>query len=255
MQLLFGIGALWGTRTDVTGVGPDQFAILQDNTIDFNYELKELYGQLQFPVDIARGKGKITGKAKMARVFGALYADLFFGSSIASGTEFNTSEDEAGTVGPTGSPTVTVAQATAFVADLGVYYAGGANVGKRFTYTTSTAPSTAGTYFVNPATGVYTFAAADAAQLVKISYNYTDANGKTITINNAFMGFTPTFAGTFYQQRNTQGSTGQLTLRLVECVSSHLTFPSRIDDYAIPDFDYMAFSNLAGTIGTLSTTE
>ena len=32
MQLAFGAGALWGNRTDVTGagIGPDQFAILQD---------------------------------------------------------------------------------------------------------------------------------------------------------------------------------------------------------------------------------
>ena len=58
MQLIFGIGALWGTRSDAPGIGPDQFAILQDNSIDFSFELKELYSQLQFPVDIARGKGK-----------------------------------------------------------------------------------------------------------------------------------------------------------------------------------------------------
>ena len=29
MQLIFGIGALWGTRSDVTGVGPDQFAVFR----------------------------------------------------------------------------------------------------------------------------------------------------------------------------------------------------------------------------------
>jgi hypothetical protein len=68
MQLIFGIGALWGTRTDVSGIGPDQFAILQDNSIDFTFEVKELYSQLGYPIDIARGKGKVTG-AKMARVF------------------------------------------------------------------------------------------------------------------------------------------------------------------------------------------
>ena len=32
MQLIFGVGALWGTRSDITGVGPDQFAVLQDNS-------------------------------------------------------------------------------------------------------------------------------------------------------------------------------------------------------------------------------
>jgi hypothetical protein len=256
MQLIFGIGALWGTRSDVTGVGPDQFAILQDNSIDFSFELKELYSQVSFPVDIARGKGKITGKAKMARVFGNLYADLFFGTTANTG-ETNVSENEQNTVPNTPPYQITPANATSstFVADLGVYYLAGAKTGTRFTSTTGTAPASAGTYYCNAATGVYTFNSVDAAAVVGISYVYTDAAGKSITLTNNFMGYTPTFTGTFYQQRNTQGSTGQLTLRLNECVSSHLTFPSRIDDYGIPDFDYQAFSNQAGNIGVLSTSE
>lgn len=255
MQLIFGIGALWGQRTDVSGIGTDQFAILQDNSVDFSFELKELYGQLQFPVDIARGKGKISGKTKMARVFAALYADLFFGASVTLNSEHNTAENEIDAVPGTTPYQVTVANATAFVADLGVYYNAGANIGNRFTYTSVTAPSSAGTYYVNPTTGVYTFASVDASSSVAISYTFTDAHGKMITLTNNFMGYTPTFEATFYQQRNTQGSTGQLTLLLNECVSSHLTFPSRIDDYGIPDFDFMAFSNQGGQIGSLSTTE
>ena len=64
MQLAFGAGALWGNRTDVTGsgIGPEQFGILQDVQIDWDWTTKELWGQHQFPVDIARGQGKITGK-------------------------------------------------------------------------------------------------------------------------------------------------------------------------------------------------
>lgn len=252
MQLIFGIGALWGTRTDVTGVGPDQFAVLQDNSVDFAFETKDLYSQMQYPVDIARGKAKITGKAKMARIFAALYADLFFGTTYSSG-ETNTAENEIDTI-PAASPyTITVAQAATFVGDLGVYYGAGPNAGKRFTYVTT--PTAAGQYTVNPNTGVYTFDSLDASAQVSISYAYTDNNGKTITINNNFMGFTPSFSAQFYQQRQTFSGSGQMTLRLYVCVSSHLTFPSRIDDYGIPDFDWMAFSNAAGQIGTLSTTE
>lgn len=255
MQLLFGIGALWGTRTDVSGVGPDQFAILQDNSIDFSFEVKELYSQLQFPVDIARGKGKITGKAKMARVFGALYADLFFGATLTTNSEYNTAENEIDTIPGTTPWQVTVANASTFIADLGVYYNTGTGIGKRFTETSSTAPSSAGTYYVNPVTGVYTFNTADASVGVQISYVYTDTNGKTIAITNNFMGYVPTFSAVFYTQKSTQGSSGQLTLRLNACVSSHLSFPSRIDDYNIPEFDYQAFSNQAAAIGTLSVTE
>ena len=246
MQLIFGIGALWGTRNDITGVGPDQFAILQDNSVDFAFEIKELYSQLGYPVDIARGKGKITGKAKVARVFASLYADIFFGESVATG-ETNTAENEVHTLA---SGTMTVAHSTGYVADLGIYYNSAGQT--RFQYVTG-APAI-GQYSTG-VNGIYTFFTGDISAAISVSYVYTDASGKTITINNEFMGYTPTFVGTFYQQRNTQGSTGQLTLRLNECVSSHLTIPSRLDDYAIQDFDYQAFSNSSNVVGTISTTE
>src|SRR5580700_9857714 len=248
MQLIFGIGALWGTRTDVANVGPDQFAVLQDNTIDFTFELKELYSQLGFPIDIARGKGKITGKAKAARVFANLYADIFFGSTVTPALESNVSENETHTIATT---TVTVTSATSFVSDLGVFYNAQGNL--RFQYVTG-APSATGTYSTGT-NGVYTFFSGDIGASVAISYVFTDASGKTITITNNFMGYTPTFAATFYQQRNTQGSTGQLTLRLNECVSSQLSIPSKIDDYAIPDLNFSAFSNYSNQIGTLSISE
>lgn len=247
MQLIFGIGALWGQRSDVSNVGPDQFAVLQDNTVEFSFELKELYSQLGWPIDIARGKGKVVGKAKVARVFAALYADIFFGASVVTG-EDNVSENELHTLV---ASTLTVTNASAFVADLGVYYSSAGNF--RFTYTTG-APSAAGQYSVN-GNGEYTFFTGDIGQVIAVSYVYTDAAGKTITITNNFMGYTPTFVGTFYQSRATQGSSGQLTLRLNECVSSHLTIPSKIDDYAIQEFDFMAFASGNNQIGTISTTE
>ena len=247
MQLIFGIGALWGTRSDIPNVGPDQFAVLQDNSIDFAFEVKELYSQLGYPSDIARGKGKITGKAKVARVFANLYADIFFGESVNTG-EDNVSENELHTLTIAG--TLGVTNASTFVADLGVYYSAPGQ--DRFQFVTG-AP-TAGQYSTG-VNGSYTFYTGDVGSVVAISYVFTDASGHTITINNHFMGYTPTFVGTFYQQRNTQGSTGQLTLRLNECVSSHLTIPSRIDDYAIQDFDYQAFSNGSNVVGTISTSE
>ena len=190
MQLLFGIGAIWGTRNDITGVGPDQFGVLQENAIDFSFELKELYSQTQFPIDIARGKGKITGKAKIARVYGALYADLFFGLATTPG-EDNTAENEIHTIATT---TLTVTNATTYIADLGINY--NTNTNLRFTEVTG-APTVAGTYSTGT-NGVYTFFSGDIGQSIAVSYVYTDTQGKTITITNQFMGYTPTFACTLY---------------------------------------------------------
>jgi hypothetical protein len=255
MQLAFGAGALWGNRTDVTGsgIGPDQFAILQDIEIDWDWQTRELWGQFQFPVDIARGQGKITGKAKFARIFGAIYGDLFFGQTPAAG-QLTVSENEGATVPATSSYTVTVAQAANFSDDLGVYYASGNNAGNRFTRVTT--PSAAGQYSVNLTTGIYTFAAADASAALLISYLYNlTGSGKSLALTNQFMGHTPTFKATFYTTKTTLGVPAGLALVLNACTASKLALPTKIDDYEIQEFDFSAFADATGAIGTLSVNE
>ena len=254
MQLAFGAGALWGNRTDVTGsgIGPVQFGILQDVQIDWDWATKELYGQYQFPVDIARGRGKIAGKAKFARIFGALYGDLFFGQSAATG-QVTVSENEAATV-PASTPyTVTVANAANFVDDLGVYYATGGNAGGRLARVTT--PSSAGQYSVNLATGVYTFAAADANAALAISYLYNTTSGRKLVLTNQLAGYTPTFKATFYTTKTTQGVPAGLALVLNACTAGKLSMPTKVDDYEIQEFDFSAFADPTGTIGTLSVNE
>lgn len=254
MQLAFGAGALWGNRTDATGsgIGPDQFAILQDVEIDWDWQTKELWGQYQFPLDIARGQGKITGKAKFARIFGAIYGDLFFGQTPASG-QLTVSENEAAAVPATTPFTVTVANAATYSDDLGVYYASGNNAGGRLTRVT--APSAAGQYSVNLATGIYTFAAADAGAAVSISYLYTANGGKKLVLTNQFMGYTPVFKATFYTTKTTQNVPAGLSLVLNACTATKLALPTKIDDYEIQEFDFSAFADATGAIGTLSTSE
>jgi len=254
MQLAFGAGALWGNRTDATGsgIGPDQFGILQDVQIDWDWQTKELWGQFQFPVDIARGQGKISGKAKFARIFGAIYGDLFFGQTPATG-QLTISENEAATVPATTPYTVTVANAASYVDDLGLYYATGAAAGNRFTRVTT--PSAAGQYSVNLSTGIYTFAAADAGASLLISYLYTASSGKKLVLTNQFMGSTPTFKATFYTTKTVQGTPAGLALMLNACTATKLSLPTKIDDYEIQEFDFSAFADVTGTIGTLSVNE
>src|SRR5437899_4133458 len=255
MQLAFGAGALWGNRTDVTGggIGPDQFGILQDVLIDFDWTTKELWGQFQFPVDIARGQGKISGKAKFARIFGAIYGDLFFGQTPATG-QLTVSENEAATVPATTPYTVTVANAASYGDDLGVFYATGASAGNRFTRVTT--PSAAGQYSVNPTTGIHTFAAADAGASLLNSYLYNiSSSGKKLVLTNQLMGYTPTFKATFYTTKTTQTMPAGLALVLNACTAMKLSLPSKTDDYEIQEFDFSAFADATGTIGTLSSNE
>jgi hypothetical protein len=248
MQLSFGSGALWGERTDLTGsgIGPRQFGVLQDIQIDFDWTDKELYGQVQFPVAIARGQGKISGKAKFAQILGMLYSDIFFGTTAATG-QFAVSELEAAVVPATTPFTVAVANASSYNDDLGVVYA--AN-GKRFNRVAS--PSAAGQYSVNFASGIYTFAAADANAAVLISYTYSvAATGNKLTLTNQLMGTTPTFKATFYTTYNGEGT----ALRLNACTANKLSLPTKIDDWTINELDFMAFADASGTIGYLSTVE
>ena len=248
MQLSFGSGAIWGERTDVSGsgIGPRQFGVLQDVQIDFDWTDKPLYGQLQFPVAVARGQGKITGKAKFAQILGLLYSDIFFGLTPATG-QFGVAQLEAAAVPATTPYTVTVANAANYNDDLGVVYAA---TGKRFNRVTT--PAAAGQYSVNFATGVYTFSSADASAAVLISYTYgTTTSGSKLTITNQLMGTTPTFKATFY---STYGGNGT-ALRLNACMADKLSLPTKVDDWTIHELDFSAFADASGTIGYLSTVE
>lgn len=248
MELAFGSGALWGERTDVTGsgIGPHQFGVLQDVTIDFDWTAKELYGQYQFPVAIGRGQAKITGKARFARILGSLFSDIFFGQPAAVG-QFGIVENEADTVPATTPYTITVANASAFNDDLGVTYAA---TGLSFTRVTT--PAAAGQYSVNFATGVYTFSSADAGAALNISYTYNvTTSGSKLTIANQLMGILPTFKATFYTTYQGKGT----ALRLNACASNKLSLPTKIDDWTLQELDFMAFADASNTIGYLSSVE
>src|SRR6201982_1650595 len=248
MQLSFGSGAIWGERTDVTGsgIGPRQFGVLQDIQIDFDWTDKPLYGQLQFPVAVARGQGQITGNAKFAQILGFLYSDIFFGLPPAPG-QFAVAQLEAAAVPATTPYTATVANAANYNDDLGVVYAA---TGKRFNRVTT--PAAAGQYSVNFATGVYTFSSADADAAVLISYTYSlTTSGSKLTITNQIMGTTPTFKATFYTNYAGSGT----ALRLNACMADKLSLPTKVDDWTIQELDFSAFAEASGTIGYLSTVE
>ncbi len=93
----FGSGTLWGVRTDIANATPVRFGALQEVSLEFSATNKTLYGQYQFPLAVARGTGKITGKAKFGQISGSLYAGLFFGITPATG-QSTTSNNEAATV-------------------------------------------------------------------------------------------------------------------------------------------------------------
>ena len=235
---LFGFPAGGNTAANPT---PMKFGTLQDVSLDISGDVKQLYGQKQFPEAVARGKCKITGKAKFAAINGKMLNDLFFGQPMGSGM-IKTSLDETATV-PATPFQITVINASTFKQDWGVRYASGVNAGVPLTRV-SASPAT-GQYSVNTATGVYTFAAGDTGASVQISYTFVAAStGTQLNITNQLMGFAPLVQAFLENQYNNN----QFGVMLYSIVASKLSFATKQEDFLIPEFDFEAFANSAGQV-------
>jgi hypothetical protein len=243
-SVAFGSGVLIATPSGANAT-PVQFGALQDVTLDISFSSKQLFGQYQFPIALARGEGKISGKAKFANIDGPLFNACFFGQSLSSGQKL-WAYNEAGAV-PASSPyAYTAANSANFDADLGVVYA---SSGLALTRVAS-APSV-GQYSV--AAGVYTFSSGDAGKAVLVSYSYVQTSGGSrAVIANKAMGAAPTFQIDFYQA-NPNAAGAQWSLRLYNCVSSKLSVASKTQDFVVPELDFEAIANAANAIGEINT--
>lgn len=244
MKFSFGSGSLIGVNSAANST-PQQFGALQDVALDFSFSNKELRGRYQMPLTVARGAGKITGKAKTGNISAKMFNDLFFGAGIATG-QTKTALGEAAAVPAAGGPyTISVVNSATFLEDLGVVNAStGVPLAK-----VAAAPAT-GQYSVS-ALGVYTFAAADTGVNVLITYTWTTTGGNTITIKNQLMGTAPTFGVTLVESYDGK----QITIRLLKCTSSKLALATKLEDFAVPEFDFDVMANDAGIIGYISCEE
>jgi hypothetical protein len=233
----FGSGVLLGQRTDIANSTPVNFGLVQEVSLDLQFTAKQLYGQYQFPVAVARGQAKASGKAKMAQISGLAFNNLFFGATLGAG-QLATSFGEAQSV-PAATPfTVSVGNAAAWQDDYGVVYAA---TGLPLSKVAST--PAAGQYSV--AAGIYTFNSADAGKAVLISYTYTvSSTGQQLTLANPLLGATPTFQAQLF----TTFQNKPVNVKLFNCVSSKLSFATKLEDFVIPELDFDIFANAAGNV-------
>ena len=247
-QYLFGSGALWGVRTDVANATPRKFGALQDVSIDISGSLKHLYGQGQYPLAIARGQSKITGKAKFSQIQGSIFNDLFLGASSTTGQTL-TANSEAAAV-PASSPySVTVANSATFKGDLGVMYAA-----TGLPLTKVAASPTVGQYSVTSG-GVYSFNASDSGAGLLISYTYTIASGQTLTLGNPYTGTQPVFSVTLETLYGGLAGQRKAVLTLNACVSGKLALATKHDDFIVPELDFEAHADVAGNVFSWSFAE
>lgn len=223
-QFYFGTGNIYILPSGAT---PIAVAAIQNASVEFDGDLKQLFGQNSFPLDTARGKVKIGGKFEVGQINSALWNATFFGQTVTGGQTLQ-ALNEAAAVPASSSYTVTVANAAHFATDLGVYYAA---TGQPLAWVASS--PAAGQYAVSA--GVYSFAAADAGAGVLINYEYgSSATGKTLSITNPLMGVIPVFG--LHLNNNTKGK--QSVLQLYACTSSKLQFPFKQDDYGVQSIDF-----------------
>jgi hypothetical protein len=244
-QYNFGAGVCWGTPTAdangnaITNGTPLMLAVTQEASVDISGDIKELYGQNQFPVAVGRGKMKITGKVKYGQFNGAVLNSLFFGQTMTSSLVAVVSDTVGATIPATPFQiTPTVPGGGTWATDLGVRDSNGNPMTK-----VASGPTT-GQYMV--AAGVYTFATADTGKVVFISYGYTATStvAKTSVVSNLPMGAAPTFRWDFYNQLGGNG----LNLTLFSCVSSKLSLGTKLDDFMIPELDFSAFADNLGRV-------
>jgi len=257
----FGAGVLFATPTydaqgnAVTLASPIQFGIVQDITIDDSADIKELYGDKQYPVDIGRGKAKLSIKCKQASFNATLFNAVYYGQTLTAAYDAIDSAYVGGTLIPTAvgatsihvSPTAPTGGTSVFVADLGVYD------GNNVPYTRVAATPTSGQYVLTGAT--YEFSDLDAGKTVFIGYQYSNATnpatGKLLSVQNLQMGFVPQFSAQFFNKRF--GHT--IWRKFPACVATKLSMDYKNDDFVIPDFEISAFADSNGVVQQFSFTE
>lgn len=245
-RIIFGSGSLFGIA-DLNGIPtPVRFGEVQEISVEMSGSMKEFHGDSQFPVDTARGKSKITCKAKFGRIRGALQAALFFNEPLAAG-HYKAALDEAGTIPANPGPyTLTVANGATFSRNLGVRFASDG------AYLSPVASNPAAGQYAVSAVGVYTFAAADQGKAVLIDYLYeVEDTGQTIAITNQAMGDVPSFMA--IHTRTYKGFT--MTMILNSCNSTKLAMPFKQEDYMVQELDYEASADENDKIGLISFSE
>ena len=245
-QSVFGVGFLFATPLG-TSPTPTRFGRLQDVQVDFSYDSKLLYGSNQYALENARGKAKIDLKASVGVVDPNLFNNIFFGLSTSTGETLN-SVDEPQT---SAASSITVANASTFSQDLGVY-----NTVTGLWMTRVASSPAAGQYAVNTATGVYTINAAQQNQLLKVSYTYASpSTGVSLSFTNQLMGSSIIFSVQLVNKfRGADGVVRSLFLDFPAVQCPKLSMPLKLDDFTLPQLDMSAQDNGSGNVFNYSMT-
>lgn len=246
-QALFGPGVAICTRTDSGDKTPFNIGYVNELSMDWSFDTKQLVGQYQFPLLVARGTAKTSGKMKAATASGRALNTFLYGGTWTAGTQYGLTQTGATAIPATPFEiTPTIPNTGTWNGDCGVVNAA---TGEPLTLVAS-GPA-AGQYSV--AAGVYTFSSADQVSgiSVKISFVYTwttGSAGQFQIIQNQLIGTTPTFQLDY----STILYGAEYFVRLFACVGSKSSIGSKVSDFAMPEYDFEFFANASQQIGIVS---
>lgn len=235
----FGPGILIATRTDIANAPAINIGYAQSLSLDTAATNKELYGQKKFPLVVAQGTIKVSGKITAAVLSGLAWNNVFYGQSFTSGG-YQWNIDEAQSV-PATPFTVTVTNAATFDADLGVKYAVGGLPLQRVT----AGAEALGKYsvtIIGANKGKYVFAAAETLANVLITYSSTVATGQSMIVLNQQIGNTPTFQLDYFTNLN-QPTSKPFAIRIFACVGTKISLATKLEDFVMPEFEFGAFAD------------
>ena len=235
----FGPGIVVVQNTTQAVPAPVNIGYAQELTVDLSATNKELFGQNIYPLVVARGTAKATGKIKAATLSGRAWNAAFFGTTMnAGGFAWNVGEQHT-----LAATTQQVTNHTTFDVDLGVtYQATGLPLGR-----VAAGSETTGYYSVSYSTGTYTVSTSDSTSSLLFTYTDTVTTGESLTIPNVALGTTPVFQLDYYTNLN-QPSARPFAIRLYACVASKLSLATKLEDFVMPEIDFSFFANAAGNV-------
>jgi hypothetical protein len=234
---LFAAGFMVGKAAATTAnpnPTPRKFGQLQEATFDDSFDNKDLMSTGSSPLRNFRGQRKTEIKAKFARINLSLFSDMYYGGTVNTGATLSVF-NEVATV-PTTPFQVTVANSATFTEDQGVDYAATGQPLKLV----ATSP-TIGQYSV--AAGVYTFATADAAAVVLITYSYTITTGQTVSVPTSLQSEAP-----YFEVILSNPTDGGYQRRCFRCSSNKLSLAFKQGEIVYPDFDMKVYDPGTGVL-------
>ena len=212
-----------------------QCGTLQDVSIEFGSSTKELRGANQFAEAIAIVDRKVSIKAKLGKVNGALVAAICGGTTTAGAAYIQTDSKTFAT-----SVTITPPASGTFATDLGVKDANG----QPMKYNSGTVA--VGEY--KNTAGVYTFAAGQSGT-GQVSYVYTVSTGETVAMTNQLQGLVTPFTVYAYNAfTNPDGAVRKLCFKFYSAVSGSINFPMKAGDFLMQDISLECSADSTGKV-------